>query len=31
MLSGASIAALKGAFHHALVAFKKKFYPLTPA
>ena len=31
MLSRASIAALKGAFRHALVAFKKQFYPLTPA
>src|SRR5258707_8638845 len=31
MLSWSSIAALKCAFRHALVALQKKFYPLTPA
>src|SRR5205807_10171701 len=31
MLSRTSIAALKCAIRHTLVAFKKKFYPLTPA
>src|SRR2546423_10653562 len=31
MFSWSSIAALKCAFRHALVALQKKFYPLTPA
>src|SRR5437588_8375092 len=31
VLSWASIAAFKRAFRHALVAFKKQFYPLSPA
>src|SRR5437588_135539 len=31
MLPWARIAALKCTFRHALVAFKKQFYPLAPA